>query len=50
MPSSDNDGICFRCSEETKTLDLIDSPGSSRCLTSREFETLLSALNDLVSK
>lgn len=48
--SPDEDEICPRCSENTEFLDSTSRPRSRPYLTNREFEALLSELNDLVSK
>ena len=50
LSSVDEDGICPRCSENTEILDSICSPRSGPFLTNREFDALLSDLNDLVNK
>ncbi len=48
--SPDEDEICPRCSENTEFSDSTCRPRSRSSLTNREFEALLSELNDLVNK
>ena len=50
LPSLDEDGICPLCSKNTEILDSVYSPRSTPSLTNREFDALLSELNDLVNK
>jgi predicted RNA-binding Zn-ribbon protein involved in translation (DUF1610 family) len=47
LPAVDEDGICPRCGENTKILDMVFRTSRKRYLTQRKFEALLSDLIEL---